>query len=1055
MFGQDTSLGRLWQRFSPATRLNLGGEEGALNSGSNTIESQISAVEPKQSSTPYWKTLKWFGLAVCTLGGAYAISRALYSLNTGNTNSAPLNLLDGTVPLDSQDPTNFFTQSGSVLVNPIPDQYAQRGDLFHFEIGVGSTFSNPDGDNITLSAELTTPIGSTSGFLMGGTTSSGFLDVFSPNTIAVKGAYAYVGKAFGLNVINIADPANLFIAADYTGSTTLKIYVAENFAYTLTYDGLEIFDISNPINPILISNYEEGGNDIHISDSRAFIVGGSYNFGTSEYHGFLKIIDISNPNAVNLMGRFDSAGIGEGVTASGDTVFVAHNNGGFKSIDVSDPGNPILLDVYTNTVFSSDVFLRGTTAYLANDMRGLKIFDVIDPVNPILLGVEDISSSIEKVFVYGKYAYVYKKYGFQVDIIDIADAANPYLVDTYISTERVEGLFVSGNHVYIVGGDGLRIISIEGASLSFDGTPGPDDVGITKVVVTADDGIGNTAQDSFNIIVESTLPRFTSVISDFNAKSGAKFSYTIPEDLFYSTYGDSLTFSVTFENPNHDILAPNRAWDPSWLTFDPITRTFSGTPSQSHTDGVKVLLTAEDAARQRTTLPFEVHIEGTSLLQRTLSTVGIGGGSFLFVAVAGSFTLYNRKRIYKNYNALKTKFVDAPIYNVNLIPQNALVLGDVLGEGGFATVYKGKWHTISVAVKKIHLGASSGKVMQAFIREMDVMSSLRHPNIVEIYGVSNIYGGNSSKDNGISLVMELLEKGSMHNYLHNAHKKPLNATKIITLSLEVARALKYLHTRPKPILHRDVKSANVLLYTQEKQLHIKLTDFGLSQVREAAGKSRKQDDKLGSRPWMAPELFGPSPTYSTASDVYSFGMLLWEMVTRKIPFAQATNGQVLEKWISEGKRETIPESCPQGLATIIEDCWAQAPKKRPSLDVIILRLNTLMGNISDAKGSRNKSPKSRPDSKRSHRSRSSRNTSESEKNNKEIELQIISTDTPYISNVHSMFNEKKKAESSASQNVKEKTKSSSLISTLFKPSSGNREMTPNKSKENLLGRGYE
>jgi len=1068
MFDQDTSLDRLWQGLLRFTHMNTSGEVEAVESGPNTVESQPSAVNSsqtsksrtthlQQSSTPYWKTLKWFGLAVCTLGGAYAISRAFYSLNTGNTSYIPLNLLDGTIPLDPQDPTNFFTQSGPVLENPIPDQYAQRGDLFHFEIGVGSTFSNPDGGNITLRADLTPPASVISGFTTRGTISSGAIGTDEKNSVFVKGPYAYVGGT-NLDIINIVDPANLFIASSYTTSFITGINIDENFAYVVDSNGLKIIDISNPASPIFISNYVvDYANDISVSGSRAYVVGG--NTWNSEYLGYLEIIDVSNPSIPSVLGRYNATGEAYGVAVSGDTVYVAYFGGNFHIIDVSDPVSPSRLNIDTNKVYySRDIYLRENIVYLAADGEGLVIFDVSDTTNPIVLAkFQGSGGAVYSVFVYGDYAYVTRYNGPNVEIIDISDPENPFLIDIFIASGTTKGLFVSGNHVYIAETttNSLEIISIEGASLSFDGLAGPDDVGITEVVVTADAGTGSTARDSFNIIVDSTPPQFTSVISDFNAKSGAKFSYTIPEDLFYSTYGDPLIFSVTFENPNHDIFAPNRAWDPSWLTFDPITRTFSGTPSQSNTDGVKVLLTAEDAARQRITLPFEVHIEGTSLLQRTLSTVGIGGGSFLFVAMAGGFTLYNRKRIYKNYNALKTKFVDAPIYNVNLIPQNVLVLGNVLGEGGFATVYEGEWYTIPVAVKKLHLGSSSGKVMQAFIREMDVMSSLRHPNIVEIYGISNIYGGKSSKGNGISLVMELLEKGSMHNYLHNAHKKPFGTTKLINLALEVARALRYLHTRPKPILHRDVKSANVLLYTRKKQLHVKLTDFGLSQVREAAEKNRKQDDKLGSRPWMAPELFGASPSYSTASDVYSLGMLLWEMVTRKIPFAQATNGQVLEKWISEGKRETLPESCPQGLATIIEDCWAQAPKKRPSLDVIILRLNTLMSNVSDVKGSSNKSPKSRSNSKRSHRSKSSRPFSEKRNNNNGIELQPITTKTPYISNIHSMFNEGDKGAGSKGASVKKQKSSPALLTSLFKPNSHDQRMTSSKSKEELLSPNYE
>ena len=145
------------------------------------------------------------------------------------------------------------------------------------------------------------------------------------------------------------------------------------------------------------------------------------------------------------------------------------------------------------------------------------------------------------------------------------------------------------------------------------------------------------------------------------------------------------------------------------------------------------------------------------------------------------------------------------------------------------------------------------------------------------------------KGGQIALIMEYMDQGSLYSYLHN--NKKLSPVQQLRIALEAARGLQYLHTQAKPILHRDIKSMNVLLEIKNKELHAKLTDFGLSQVKEEASKKsgNKEEKAAGSFPWMAPELLTRNPQFSKASDVYSFGMLLWEIITKETPYKNVNN----------------------------------------------------------------------------------------------------------------------------------------------------------------------
>ena len=142
--------------------------------------------------------------------------------------------------------------------------------------------------------------------------------------------------------------------------------------------------------------------------------------------------------------------------------------------------------------------------------------------------------------------------------------------------------------------------------------------------------------------------------------------------------------------------------------------------------------------------------------------------------------------------------------------------------------------------------------------------------------------------------------------------------------LEIAQGMEYIHDWE--IIHRDLKSANVLL---NDNFDCFLTDFGLSRATD-----QRMTLNLGTVFWMAPEVFSGDGTYTKSVDVFSFGVLLWEIVTRETPYNDLPSWSVPDKVIA-GERLTIPSSCPIELKNLIESCWHQNPSRRPTFSQIV------------------------------------------------------------------------------------------------------------------------
>lgn len=296
--------------------------------------------------------------------------------------------------------------------------------------------------------------------------------------------------------------------------------------------------------------------------------------------------------------------------------------------------------------------------------------------------------------------------------------------------------------------------------------------------------------------------------------------------------------------------------------------------------------------------------------------------------------LFNRPTTNREVPLTETMRIDPS--KVTRIKSKDLELGCILGQGGFGTVYKGIWKSggdILVAVKKLNPGCETmTDILQSFEKEVDLMSGFRHPNIIQIYGISCDDGSGPL----YSIVMEFMAGGSLESFLYHLDQDLPWDPLLWQMIDDCASGLIYLHGRG--IMHRDIKSANVLL---DGNRRAKWTDFGISRVIDEQQKTMTKCQ--GTVPWMAPEIIRGETHYTMKADVYSFGLLLWEFVARQQPFKEMSNQFKIYERILAGGRPTLPEKTPPILTEVIQWCWQGEAEARPMMDQVRQRINEGLG----------------------------------------------------------------------------------------------------------------
>ncbi|XP_019855318.1 PREDICTED: probable serine/threonine-protein kinase drkD [Amphimedon queenslandica] len=234
----------------------------------------------------------------------------------------------------------------------------------------------------------------------------------------------------------------------------------------------------------------------------------------------------------------------------------------------------------------------------------------------------------------------------------------------------------------------------------------------------------------------------------------------------------------------------------------------------------------------------------------------------------------------------------------------------VLGRGGWGEVRVARFHGLEVAAKVLHEAIISEYNISLFSREMNIASKIRHPNLLQFIGATT---------EGNPIILTELMPTSLRKELETGG---LAYPAILSISLDVACALNYLHLfKPHPILHRDVSSANVLLQPMGVEWRAKVADYGSANLQPLIGTTTNPGNPV----YSAPEAANPRE-HSPSMDVFSYGVLLLEMITRRIPLPEERVGLI------DGIRRA-------SFRSLVQRCLIVEYRRRPTMSVIITELN--------------------------------------------------------------------------------------------------------------------
>ncbi|XP_026195158.1 mitogen-activated protein kinase kinase kinase 9 [Anabas testudineus] len=263
-----------------------------------------------------------------------------------------------------------------------------------------------------------------------------------------------------------------------------------------------------------------------------------------------------------------------------------------------------------------------------------------------------------------------------------------------------------------------------------------------------------------------------------------------------------------------------------------------------------------------------------------------------------------------------------------------LTLEEIIGVGGFGKVYRAVWRGSEVAVKAARRDPDEDveQTLESVRQEAKLFAMLNHPNIMALLGLC-------LQEPNLCLVMEYARGGPLNRALAGKRIPPCT---LVDWAVQIARGMYYLHSQAiVPIIHRDLKSSNILILERVEMEDLsnktlKITDFGLAREWHRTTKM----SAAGTYAWMAPEVIRSS-TFSKGSDVWSYGVLLWELLTGEVPF-RGIDGLAVAYGVAMNKLALpIPSTCPEPFARLMEDCWSPDPHSRPHFTAVLDQLTTI------------------------------------------------------------------------------------------------------------------
>ncbi|XP_062975592.1 serine/threonine-protein kinase A-Raf isoform X1 [Elgaria multicarinata webbii] len=259
-----------------------------------------------------------------------------------------------------------------------------------------------------------------------------------------------------------------------------------------------------------------------------------------------------------------------------------------------------------------------------------------------------------------------------------------------------------------------------------------------------------------------------------------------------------------------------------------------------------------------------------------------------------------------------------------------------IGTGSFGTVFKGRWHG-DVAIKILKVTNPTNEQVQAFKNEMQVLRKTRHVNILLFMGFMT--------RPSFAIITQWCEGNSLYQHLH-VQETPLEMVQRIDVARQTAQGMDYLHA--KNIIHRDLKSNNVFLH---EGLTVKIGDFGLATVKTRWSGSQQVEQPSGSILWMAPEVIrmqDPNP-YSFQSDVYSYGVVLYELLSGTLPYSHINNRDQIIFMVGRGylspDLSKVASNCPKAMRRLMGDCLKFKREERPLFPQILASIESLQHSL--------------------------------------------------------------------------------------------------------------
>jgi GAF domain-containing protein len=256
-----------------------------------------------------------------------------------------------------------------------------------------------------------------------------------------------------------------------------------------------------------------------------------------------------------------------------------------------------------------------------------------------------------------------------------------------------------------------------------------------------------------------------------------------------------------------------------------------------------------------------------------------------------------------------------------------ITLVNPIGTGSYGEVYRAKVRNKTVAVKKLHVRQLKAEQVDSFCNEAALMCQLHHQNVV-------LFIGAVTEPSNLCIITEFCARGSLADLLLD-HNVPMTFARKLKFAEDAARGMLYLHGSNPVILHRDLKSDNLLVGADWT---VKVADFGLTRFLS----EKKAMTQVGTPMWMAPEII-MGKKYTEKADVYAFGIILWEVLTRLEPYDDKEPMQIVVEVVNNNLRPTIPhEHRNNPLVPLMKDCWHKNPEERPTFKAIVERLEEIV-----------------------------------------------------------------------------------------------------------------